>query len=204
MLGVKNQIIAHKKTAAVIVAVFLLSVMAIIFTLRQPTSAISSTSQTSSTVSSLVSVTVKEIHRTQGTSSISTDSTSKNAQAILLTSSSAQNQKSYSPSTSSPIDHNEVSASSGTSEQSVNRVQSIEAPHEVTLSVGESIGINIRVLPEDAVDKAVSWESDNPEIALVDNTGIVTGISTGSCHITVSSQFDNKIQAIISLTVKSE
>ncbi len=48
------------------------------------------------------------------------------------------------------------------------------------------------VLPEDAAVKDVTWESDNPSVATVDNTGKVTAIKEGKATITVTTVEANK------------
>lgn len=202
MLNVKEQIVAHKTAAAVIVAVFLLSVAAIIFTLKQPDSTTSG--QNSSTASSRLSVAVNEIHQTQGKSNSSSSAAS--AQAILL-SSDDQDQLPYSPKTSSPADGFARPASSSTNKSNqpiINYVKTIEAPASMTITVGQSQGINIKLLPEDAIDKAVRWSSDNPGIACVDKTGMVTANRAGSCRITVCSSHDSQTKTSIIITAKSE
>lgn len=52
------------------------------------------------------------------------------------------------------------------------------------LQVGDSLVLNATVLPEDATDKTVTWESDAPGIASVDENGIVRAIAPGTAHIT--------------------
>jgi uncharacterized protein YjdB len=202
LLNVKEQIVAHKTAAAVIVAVFLLSVAAIIFTLKQPDNTTSG--QNSSTASSRLSVAVNEIHQTQGKSNSSSSAAS--AQAILL-SSDDQDQLPYSPKTSSPADgfaRPASSASDKDKQQTANSVKKIEAPASVTITVGESQSINVRLQPEDTIDKAVGWSSDNPGIASVDKTGMVTANRVGTCRITVCSERYNQTRAVIVITVESE
>lgn len=201
MSAIKGEIIAHKTAAAVIAAVFLLSVTAIVYTLEQPES--SHDSSNVGQVSSSLNVTVNEIGRTQKNSH--GRSSSDNAQAVLL-SSSAEQQQPYVPKTSSPADDRKWLASSvppKNDQPAVKPVESIEAPAAVAITVGTSEGINIRVLPVDTVDKAVSWSSDDPGIASVDKTGMVTGNRTGSCRITACSCENSKVKAVIGITVKA-
>ena len=56
----------------------------------------------------------------------------------------------------------------------------------VTLDVGASETLAATVLPEDATDKSLTWTSDHPEIATVEN-GVVTAVKPGDAVITVSS-----------------
>ncbi len=52
------------------------------------------------------------------------------------------------------------------------------------LKVGESIVLEANVLPEDATDKTVTWHSEDPNIASVDENGNVTAVSLGETTIT--------------------
>ena len=52
----------------------------------------------------------------------------------------------------------------------------------LTLLVGNTATLTATVLPDDATDKTIKWESSNPNIATVDN-GIVNGISPGETTI---------------------
>jgi uncharacterized protein YjdB len=196
-----QEIKRHKTAVTVIAAVFLLSVAAIIYTLRQPVGV--AAGQSNSTVSSHLNVTVNDIGRIQGKSNSSSSAAS--AQAILL--SSAEDQLPYSPNVSSPADGNVGHDSFGSdkgNQQTVNPVKKIEVPASMTITVGESQGINVSLLPEDAIDKTVRWSSDNPGIASVDKTGMVTANRAGSCRVTVCLDHDSQVKAIIGITAKSE
>ena len=53
-----------------------------------------------------------------------------------------------------------------------------------TLGVGGEISLGVKVNPENATNREVVWESDNPSIATVSrNCGLVTGISVGTTTI---------------------
>ncbi len=47
--------------------------------------------------------------------------------------------------------------------------------------------LTAEVLPTDAPDHSVVWKSSNENIATVDNAGVVTGVTTGTCEITATS-----------------
>lgn len=51
------------------------------------------------------------------------------------------------------------------------------------LQVGKTLTLEATVLPEDATDKTVTWASDAPAIASVEN-GLVTAVAPGIAHIT--------------------
>jgi len=53
----------------------------------------------------------------------------------------------------------------------------------LTLAIGESEILVATVIPNNATDKAVTWESNNPSIATVDADGKVTAVSEGTVTI---------------------
>ena len=55
------------------------------------------------------------------------------------------------------------------------------------LAVGNTLELKATVLPEDATDKTVTWVSDAPTIASVDNNGIVTAIASGIAQISATA-----------------
>lgn len=57
----------------------------------------------------------------------------------------------------------------------------------LTVAIGYSETLTATVLPEDAADKSVTWESDKPLIASVDDDGKVTGVAVGEAKITVTT-----------------
>ncbi len=57
------------------------------------------------------------------------------------------------------------------------------------------------VWPESAADKAVSWTSDNLEVATVDGNGLVTGVAKGQANIEVKTK-DGAFTASCLVTVK--
>ena len=71
---------------------------------------------------------------------------------------------------------------------------------EMALSLNNSEKLVATVLPENATDKAVSWESDNTAVATVDNEGNVTGVAEGTANITVKTN-DGDFSASCAVTV---
>ena len=61
-----------------------------------------------------------------------------------------------------------------------------------TLFVGEIETLKATVLPENATDKSVTWSSSHPNIATVDQNGIVTAVRPGDATITVKTNDGNK------------
>lgn len=58
---------------------------------------------------------------------------------------------------------------------------------ELTINVGNTSAVSCTVLPEDATDKTVNWSSSNNAVATVNDVGIITAVSAGTCTITASS-----------------
>lgn len=61
-----------------------------------------------------------------------------------------------------------------------------------TLDKGKTLQLTCRVLPEDATDKSVTWESDKPAVAAVDQNGLVTAVAPGKATITVTTKDGGK------------
>ena len=78
------------------------------------------------------------------------------------------------------------------------------ALQEETLELcpGDTARLTALVTPEDAPDKTVTWTSSNPEIAAVDETGLVTAVTHGETVITATAA--NGKTAQCALTVKNE
>lgn len=57
-----------------------------------------------------------------------------------------------------------------------------------TVSEGKSTSLNTVIYPEIKRDEKLSFKSSNNSVATVDESGKVTGVSSGKCYITVSSE----------------
>lgn len=64
---------------------------------------------------------------------------------------------------------------------------------------GKTITLTATVAPADAVNKNVTWSSNNPSVATVSN-GVVTGVATGNAKITVTTE-DGSHTASCTVTV---
>lgn len=64
---------------------------------------------------------------------------------------------------------------------------------ELTLAVGENQRLNADIEPATASNPGVFWNSSNPSVAKVDNTGLVTAQSPGTAVITVTTEDGGKI-----------
>lgn len=87
-----------------------------------------------------------------------------------------------------------------TSDSSVSRVEFSSKP--TSMSVGETYTLSVRVLPEYAENKAVTYKSSNTTVATVDSYGTITALTPGTTTITATSVAGNK-SVSFSLTVKN-
>lgn len=55
------------------------------------------------------------------------------------------------------------------------------------LTVGETLSLSASVIPAYADDLSVLWSSSDPDIAAVDENGVVRAVSAGKCSITAAS-----------------
>lgn len=60
-------------------------------------------------------------------------------------------------------------------------------PEKITLKPGETARLTAGTEPEEAFDETVVWSSDHPEIANVDENGMVTALSGGTAVITAKA-----------------
>lgn len=73
-----------------------------------------------------------------------------------------------------------------------------------SVEAGSALQLTAQVFPKDAQNPALYWNSENPDIAVVDQNGLVTGIREGKARITASSQDGSNITAgcVITVTVR--
>ena len=73
---------------------------------------------------------------------------------------------------------------------------------EVNMNIGESLQLNTVVTPEDADNPAVHWGTDNPDVAVVDESGKVTGIKKGQVTIFAISKENLQISDSLVLHIE--
>lgn len=79
-------------------------------------------------------------------------------------------------------------------------VMSLSLTEEVNpLEIGQTVVLSVTVSPENATDQTVSWSSDNPEVASVDENGTVYAENAGTAVITASSV--NGVSAAVEVQV---
>ena len=73
--------------------------------------------------------------------------------------------------------------------------------YQLTLEVGETQMPLVTMTPEDAPDKSEIWVSSDVSVATVDGIGRITGVSEGSCTVTVTSAANPEVSATVAVTV---
>ncbi len=73
----------------------------------------------------------------------------------------------------------------------------------LSLTEGASESLIATINPEDATNKAISWTSDNLEVATVDVSGMVTAIAEGTATITVTTDDGAKTATCVVTVTKA-
>lgn len=74
-------------------------------------------------------------------------------------------------------------------------------PDTATLAVGAKLGLTAVVAGEGVFNKAVTWESSNPEVAEVSASGVITAKGAGEVTITAKSIYDTKKTGTATITI---
>ena len=81
-------------------------------------------------------------------------------------------------------------------------VEKIElSADKTTINKGEIINLNIKINPEDATNKNITFSSSNSKVLEVSNNGKVTGITSGKA--TITARAENGVNSKIEITVYS-
>ena len=70
------------------------------------------------------------------------------------------------------------------------------------LTEGETAQLTATVLPDNATNKNVTWSSDNPSVATVDQNGVVTAVAPGTATITATAADGSGKTAACTVTVE--
>jgi gliding motility-associated-like protein len=65
------------------------------------------------------------------------------------------------------------------------------SPKDVELKIGEMQVLNANISPTDASDKNIQWSSNNPAVAMVNNSGVLTAIGIGTTEIVATTNDGN-------------
>lgn len=75
-------------------------------------------------------------------------------------------------------------------------------PAKVTVEKGQTANLSVAYLPADTTDeKAVTWKSENENVATVDENGVVTAVAGGTTKIVATATANDKITAVCEVKV---
>ena len=78
-------------------------------------------------------------------------------------------------------------------------------PASVTLEAGKTVSLKAAVVPETAADKTVRWESENPAVADVTASGVVTAKAAGETSVTaVTTDGNYRASCLITVIGKTD
>ena len=78
-------------------------------------------------------------------------------------------------------------------------------PASVTLEAGKTVSLKAAVVPETAADKTVRWESENPAVADVTASGVVTAKTAGETSVTaVTTDGNYRASCLITVIGKTD
>ncbi len=73
--------------------------------------------------------------------------------------------------------------------------------NDVTVLEGFTATVSYTVLPENALDKSVTFEVADTSVATVDENGVITGVAVGTTTVTVTSVANPEVSATANVTV---
>ena len=74
-------------------------------------------------------------------------------------------------------------------------------PKTATIAVGETQKLNASIIPENATNVSVTWSSNNPAIAVVNQSGWVRGVKEGTTTITARSSTNANVMDTGTVTI---
>ena len=78
-------------------------------------------------------------------------------------------------------------------------------PASVTLEAGKTVSLKAAVVPETAADKTVRWESENPAVADVTASGVVTAKAAGETSVTaVTTDGNYRASCLVTVIGKTD
>lgn len=85
------------------------------------------------------------------------------------------------------------------------KVENVEiSATEHTMYIGEEVQLTATVTPDDASNKGIMWVSSDDNVAIVDETGHVTGISAGEATIHAVAKGGDGVEASCVVTIKAK
>lgn len=85
--------------------------------------------------------------------------------------------------------------------QLVTKIENVNNQSELTLRVGEVVQTRWNVLPDDATDKELTFRSNYPKLASVNESGLVTALNRGVATIVATAKDAGRRQGNVKITV---
>lgn len=76
------------------------------------------------------------------------------------------------------------------------------SPSSSTLDIGKTVTLSASITPTNATNKAVTWSSDDEDVASVSTSGVVTANGAGTCTITATAKDGSGVTGTASISVK--
>ena len=83
-------------------------------------------------------------------------------------------------------------------------VESVKISGQKNIKKGETLPLSVKVDPDDATDKSVTWSSSDENIATVDGNGVVTGCNAGSAIITATAKDGSGASDSVTVAVEED
>ena len=74
---------------------------------------------------------------------------------------------------------------------------------EAIMNVGDNVQLTATILPANATNQVLTWASSNPDVATVNQNGMVTALSQGTATITATTTDGSHLSVACAVTVKS-
>lgn len=74
-------------------------------------------------------------------------------------------------------------------------------PSELVLTPGATVKLTAQILPENTTNQSIEWSSENENIVIVNQSGVIKTLSVGSSHITATTLDGTNLSAICMITV---
>lgn len=197
----RSEGISETPTSSVTEAVLTKAATVSVSAVSQTSTAISRTTTAASTAAPPAASQVT----TARTSSASTTMPAKTTTTTKSTTAATENKAVTTTTTTSKVTTTTTTTVKTTTTAIIIHVNSISidsSPYagNVTLKMGEFYKMTAIVLPEYATDRSVNWSSNKPQIAQVDSSGNVTGITPGKAIIKATT-IDGELTAACMVTV---
>lgn len=75
-------------------------------------------------------------------------------------------------------------------------------PSEIEMTVAEQQKLNVKIYPDNATIKNMTWSSTNDAVAVVDESGLVTAVGSGTCQVKATANDGSGKTASCLITVE--